>query len=114
MLAAVMGFFRRLFSDPPWPEGEPYIVDGRRVGTIIDDGVIVFRPGLRVTFVPAGICSRCQQPIDAVAEQTHGDQRKPAAKSARSPRIAGDDVGAAQSGLDRMIDPLARSEQQKR
>lgn len=55
-----------------WPEGEPLMIGGDRVGTRLADGTIVGAPG--VAFDPLPICSRCQEAIEAEAHERDADR----------------------------------------
>lgn len=55
------------FGPRPWPEGEPVVAGGERVGTVLPGGSVSFAPGLRVTPLP--LCSRCQQAVEAEGHQ---------------------------------------------
>lgn len=50
-----------------WPDGEPLIVGGVRVGTILPDGTL--RLTADVTYKPFPRCSVCQQLIEPISDQ---------------------------------------------
>jgi hypothetical protein len=66
MLIRLVDKMLRLLRPHRWPEGTPLMSGGVRWGTRLDDGTIEGAPGVR--FTPL-VCSRCQQAIDAEAEQ---------------------------------------------
>lgn len=68
-MAALFQRLQRMLGLGParWPDGEPLISStGERWGTRTPDGVTVLASG--VTFRPL-LCSRCQQPVEPVADQ---------------------------------------------
>lgn len=63
----VLSFLKRLFAPAPWPEGEPWIVGGGRVGTVAPDGTLIGAPGVAI----APLCS-CQREFTKPAQAQGG------------------------------------------
>jgi hypothetical protein len=106
-------FWRRLMGlwRHRWPEGKPLMSGEVRWGTRLEGGTIIGAPG--VVFTPLPICSRCQQTIDTEAEQNDTAKAYRRAEDARFPRIFRGFEAGTNAGQQRVVNPLANTEQQK-
>jgi hypothetical protein len=98
------------FTREAWPDGQPVMIGGLRVGTRFDNGSVRFAPGYSAT---PTLCSGCQKAIQPEEKQRPAADAERHTEEAGAPLVAGHFESGTEPHAHRVIDPLANTEKQQ-